>query len=333
MAMKTLISVNALALCALWSVGYPVGIRAQDAGRKAHDARLSPSADGHPDLQGVYSFATATPLERPKELAGKAVLTEAEATAFEKQQLSRRAAQDEARQDGNVGGYNQFWYEFGTRIVPDRRTSLITDPADGRLPPLTADAQKRAEDHRAQLRRSAEGPEDRDASERCILGYNAGPPMIPVGYNQNVQIVQSRDVVLIHNEMVHNARIVPLNGRSHLPRNVRLWSGDSIGRWDGDALVVDTTNFNDQTWNQFSQWNWAADGNLHVTERFTRFDQDTVRYEFTVDDPTVWTRPWSAIVPLHRTNELMYEYACHEGNYGLQGILRGARVTEATSKR
>ena len=205
-------------------------------------------ADGRPDLQGTFDFATATPLERPAALAGKQFLSDAEAAAFEKQQLSNRARIDDAPAAGQVGGYNQFWYEFGTKVVPDKRTALITDPPDGRLPRLTPDGQKRADERRARLRRLAEGPEDRDASERCLLGYNSGPPMIGVGYNQNVQIVQTHDSVMIHNEMVHTARIVPLDGRPHAPQSFRMWAGDSRGHWEGDTLVVDTTNFNDQTW-------------------------------------------------------------------------------------
>jgi hypothetical protein len=289
-------------------------------------------SNGRPDLQGVYSFATATPLERPASLASAAVLTPEEAADFERQQLARRAESDGPRRDGSVGGYNQFWYEFGTTVVSDRRTSLIVDPPDGRLPPLTPAGQRRADAHRAQLKRPAEGPEDRDASERCILGYNAGPPMVPAGYNQHVQIVQTPDNVAIHNEMVHNARIVPTDGRSHLPAHLRTWAGDSRGRWEGDTLVVETRNFNNQVWNQFSQWNWASDEQMHVVERFTRIDADTLRYEFTVADPTVWTKPWTAVVPLRQTTEPMYEYACHEGNYGMAGILRGARADETAGR-
>ena len=290
------------------------------------------TADGHPDLQGTFDFATATPLERPASLAGKAVLTDAEAAAYEKQQLENRKRIDDAPPPGQVGGYNEFWYEFGTKVVGDRRTSLITDPPDGRLPPLLPDAQKRADERRARLRRLADGPEDRDASERCLLGYNSGPPMVPVGYNQNVQIVQTHDYVMVHNEMVHSARIIPVDGRPHHPAEFRSWSGDSRGRWEGDTLVVETTNFNDKTWNQFSGWSWAVDDNLHLVERFSLLDADTVLYEFTVNDPTAWTKPWSAAVPLRRTANLMYEYACHEGNEGMEGILRGARALERESE-
>ena len=291
-------------------------------------ATLPRTADGHPDLQGTFDVATATPLERPASLAGKAVLTDAEAAAYEKQQLENRKRIDDAPPAGQVGGYNEFWYEFGTKVVGDRRTSLITDPADGRLPPLLPEAQKRADERRARLRRLADGPEDRDASERCLLGYNSGPPMIPVGYNQNVQIVQTHDYVMVHNEMVHTARIIPVDGGPHPSAEFRSWSGDSRGRWEGDTLVVETTNFNDKTWNQFSGWSWAVDDNLHLVEHFSLADADTVLYEFTVTDPTVWTKPWSAAMPLRRTTNLMYEYACHEGNEGMEGILRGARALE-----
>jgi hypothetical protein len=213
-------------------------------------------------------------------------------------------------------------------ISPDRRTSLIVDPPDGRLPALTPEAQKRAAAHKAQLQRPAEGPEDRDAAERCIVGYNAGPPMVPVGYNQNMQIVQTRDHVVIHTEMVHDARIVPLTAKPHLPSHLRPWLGDSRGRWEGDTLVVHTTNFSDRVWNQFNGWNWASDENLKLTERFTLVDANLLRYEFTVDDPTTWTKPWTAVILLPRSKDQIYEYACHEANYGMAGILRGARLAE-----
>ena len=286
------------------------------------------TADGHPDLQGTCDFSSATPLERPAAFKDKAVLTAEEAAAYEKQQRENRKRIDDAPPPGQVGGYNEFWYEFGTKVVGDRRTSLITDPPDGRLPALTPDAQKRADERRARLRRLADGPEDRDASERCLLGYNAGPPMVPAGYNQNLQIVQTRDYVMVHNEMVHTARIIPLDGKPHASSQLRSWTGDSRGRWEGDTLVVDSSNFNDKTWNQFSGWSWPVDDNLHVVERFTLIDPDTVMYEFTVTDPTAWTKPWSATVPLRRTTNLMFEYACHEGNEGMEGILRGARALE-----
>ena len=313
------------ASAAFWTVTVSAQKSAPAAAKKWTPPR---APDGHPDLQGTFDFATATPLERPASLKDKEFLTAAEAAAYEKQQIENRKRIDDAPPPGQVGGYNEFWYEFGTKVVGDRRTSLITDPADGRLPPLTPDAQKRADERRARLRQLAEGPEDRDVSERCLLGYNSGPPMMPVGYNQNVQIVQTRDYVMIHNEMVHTARVIPLDGRPHPPEQVKSWSGDSRGHWEGDTLVVETTNFNDNTWNQFSGWSWAVDGNLSLVERFSLVDADTVLYQFTVTDPTTWTKPWTAAVPLRRTTNLMYEYACHEGNEGMEGILRGARALE-----
>jgi hypothetical protein len=287
------------------------------------------TADGRPDLQGTWDFATLTPLQRPANLKGTEFLTDEQAADVARQAEARRAAIDSAPLPaGQVGGYNQFWYEPGKSVIGDKRTSLIIDPPDGRIPPMTPEGQKRADAHRAQLDRPAEGPEERPAPERCLLGYNSGPPMAPGGYNQNFQLVQTRDHVVIHNEMVHDARIVPLDGRPHLAAGLRPWLADSRGRWEGDTLVVHTTNYSDRTWNQFSGWNWASDENLRLTERFTLIGPDTLLYEFTVDDPSVWTNPWTAAVPMARTTELLYEYACHEGNYGMQGILRSARADE-----
>jgi hypothetical protein len=304
----------------------------QSTSRPAEAKALPRTPDGHPDLQGVFDYATATPLQRPAAYANKSHFTEAEAADFKRTVAANRAraeASDSAPLPaGQVGGYNQFWYEFGTTIVPDRRTSLITYPENGLLPPLTADAQKRADLHRANLRRFAEGPEDRDASERCLLGYNSGPPMVGVGYNQHVQIVQTPSYVVLHNEMVHTARVVRLDGRPFSPDGMHTWGGNSRGHWDGDTLVVETRNFNDQQWNQFSGWNWASDEKLRVVERFSLGDANTVQYEATVDDPTVWTSPWTMVAALRRTDDLMFEYACHEGNHGMEGILRGARAEE-----
>lgn len=307
-------------------------VAGQSPRRPAPANALPRTADGHPDLQGVFDYATATPLQRPAAFANKSHFTEAEAAEFERSVAANRdraeAADSAPLPAGQVGGYNQFWYEFGTKIVPDRRTSLITDPENGMLPPLTPEAQKRADQHRARLRQLAEGPEDRDASERCLLGYNSGPPMVGVGYNQHVQIVQTPTYVVIHNEMVHTARIVSLDGRPFSPAGMHTWGGESRGHWEGDTLVVETRNFNDKQWNQFSGWNWASDENLRVTERFSLSDANTIRYESTVIDPTVWTSPWTAVAALRRTNDMMFEYACHEGNYGMEGILRGARAEE-----
>jgi hypothetical protein len=328
------VGVLTVLLAALTVTQVSVGAQARPAASKTKTWTPPLTPDGQPDLQGVWSFATLTPLQRPENLAGKQFLTDADAAEIEKKaEVQRR---DEAAAAplprGQVGNYNQFWIESGTSVVGDRRTSLIVDPTDGRIPSLTSEAQKRADAHRDRLARPPAGPEDRDASERCILGYNAGPPMAPVGYNQNVQVIQTRDYVVIVNEMIHSARIVPMDGRPHLPQRVRPWLGDSRGHWEGRTLVVQTTNFTDKTWNQFNGWNMASDENMQLVERFTRVDADTLQYEFTVDDPTTWTRTWTARIPMTKTEDKIYEYACHEGNYGMVGMLKGARVDEKVAE-
>jgi polyvinyl alcohol dehydrogenase (cytochrome) len=283
--------------------------------------------DGHPDLQGVWNFATLTPLERPVDLAGKPALTDEEAADFEQQALQRNNAD---RRDGSADAdvaraYNDAWYDRGTRVSTRdgvKQASLIVDPPDGRVPALTADGQRRAA-ARAEARglHPADGPEDRTLAERC-LSFNAGPPMLPGPYNNYVQLFQTRDTVVILNEMIHDARVVPLGGGAHAPASIRRWQGDSLGHWEGDTLVVDTTNFTDKT--NFR----GAGASMHLVERFTRTGADTLLYEFTVDDPASFTRRWTASLPMTRTDEAMFEYACHEGNYALPDILRGARFQE-----
>jgi hypothetical protein len=284
------------------------------------------TADGHPDLQGIWSNAVITPLERPAELAGKPVLTEQEAAAYEKQMLERNNVdrREEVGTDLDVArAYNESWWDRGTKVVKSRRTSLIVDPPDGRIPPLTPEAQRHAAD-RAEARQlhPADGPEDRALNERCILTNTTGPPMLPGPYNNNYQIVQTPGSVVIFNEMIHETRTIPLDGRPHLPKNIRQWKGDSIGHWEGDTLVVDTTNFTDKT-------NFRGSGeNLHLVERFTRADANTLLYEFTVDDPASFTRPWTAAIASTKTEGPIFEFACHEGNYGMRGLLSAARAEE-----
>jgi hypothetical protein len=279
---------------------------------------------GAPDLQGIWDFATITPLERPGELAGKEILTVEEAAEFERKTLQQR---NPDRRDGgaqaDVGrAYNQFWWDYGNKVVGTKRTSLIVDPPDGRIPPLSPEGQKRADARSAARQRPAAGPEDRNLWERCIMGGNAGPPMLPGPYNNVVQLFQTPGYVVIFNEMINDARVVPLDGRPHLAKSIRQWKGDSRGRWEGDTLVVDTTNFTEET-----NFRGASDA-LHVVERFTRVAADTLLYEFTVDDPKTWTRPWSVAVPMTKTEGPIYEYACHEGNYGMFNMLAGARAQE-----
>jgi hypothetical protein len=286
----------------------------------------SPRApDGHPDLQGIWNFSSLTPLERPAQFADKPVLTDAEAAEFERQTLERIDAdrrRDTAEADV-AQAYNNAWYDRGTKIVGTRRSSLIIDPPDGRIPPQTTSGQAMAA-ARAEARRGrgpADGPEDRSLAERCLL-FNAGPPLLPGPYNNNLQIVQTRDYVVIANEMIHDVRIVPLDGRPHLPGAIRRWQGDPRGHWDGDTLVVETTNFSDRTSIR------GSDMQLRLVERFKRVDAKTLDYQFTVDDPSVFSRPWTVSLPMTASEGRIYEYACHEGNYAMIGILRGARAQE-----
>jgi hypothetical protein len=296
------------------------------------------TADGQPDLQGVWDFGTLTPLERPAALGDKQVFSDAEAAAFEREENQRqnRDLIDPAKgglnyPPGGVVPYNEFWYERGNTISASKRTSLIVDPADGRLPPMTADGRKAAElraaaERNDQLGRPlADSYTDRTLADRCLLGFNSGPPMTPGAYNNNVQIVQTADHVVILNEMVHDARIVPLDGRAHLRPGLRQWKGDSRARWNGDTLVVETINFRRET----SLRGSTAD--THLVERFTRVDPDTLLYEFTVTDPATWTRPWTAAVVMKRSEGPLFEYACHEGNYAMFNILRGARAAEGAA--
>jgi hypothetical protein len=276
--------------------------------------------DGQPDLEGYWTNATTTPLERPAFLAGKQVLTAEEAAEFQKRVLTPSGEGPPGLQAGS--SIDASWFERGN-VVEGRRTSLIVDPPDGKIPPLTPAAQQRATARAQQARlHPADGPENRSLGERCLVQASAGPPMLPGGYNNNYQIVQGPGYVAILVEMLHEVRIIPLDGRPHLPSAVRHWLGDSRGRWEGNTLVVDTTNFTGKT--AFR----GSGENLHLVERFTRTDAETIRYEFTVDDPATFTKPWSAELPMHPGQGPIYEYACNEGNYALVDILNGARADE-----
>ena len=306
----------------------PTGALAQDTG-------VPRTAWGAPDLQGVWDFRTLTPFERPADLENKDVYTAEEVAEFEARRNAEIAGRDDRVPADIVGNYNQFWFDAGATAVATNRTSLVIDPPNGRLPPLTDAAEKRLmarRQARAGVTRHEPTPggwvEDLGSgmfAVRCILGFNSGPPMTPAGYNQNVQVFQTEDHVVLHNEMVHSARIVPLDGRGHLDAGIRQWMGDSRGYWDGDTLVVETANFLRET----SFRNGLSDANLHLTERFTRVSPTTLMYEVTVDDPTAWIQPWTYQIPMQKSDQPLYEYACHEGNYGLYNILAGAREREA----
>jgi hypothetical protein len=278
---------------------------------------------GQPDLQGVWDFAILTPMERPAEFAGKETFTDEDVANIVAQSAGFTQLLSERGIGGSTGTYDEFWFDFGTDVSADRRTSLVVDPPDGRIPPLTPAAQERTAARQAYLGdHPADSWEDRSIAERCILGFNTGPPMAPSAYNNVFQLFQTPDYVVILNEMVHDARIVPLDGSAHLPQQMRQWHGDARGRWDGDTLVVETVNFTDKT-----SFRGSTDS-LHLVERFTRANADTLLYEFTVTDPGAFTLPWTALVPMTKSSNLTYEYACHEGNYGMEGILAGTRAEE-----
>ena len=282
------------------------------------------TADGHPDLQGNWSNATLTPFERPKDLAGKEFFTEQEAAAFARTTLERgnRDRRGATAQEDVGGAYNEVWFERGTKVASNLRTSIVVDPPDGRVPSLPPEASKAAALRAEVQGRPPEGPEDFALPVRCLQWGTSGPPMVPGPYNNNYQIIQTRDHIVIDVEMIHDARIIPLSGRAHISPAIRRWMGDSVGHWEGDTLVVDTTNFTGNT--HFR----GSDENLHVVERFTRTGADTMRYQFTVDDPTAFTKPWSGEIIMYPAPGPLYEYACHEGNYSLTGMLSGTRAAE-----
>jgi hypothetical protein len=331
-------------------------------------AEIPRTAAGHPDLSGTYDIATLTPLQRPTELGDKLVLTEEEAATLAAGASSLEGIfniPDERNVEsappreappvggdgssgaaGNVGGYNSFWMDFGStgfQIDGQWRTSIIVDPPNGRRPPMTAASRAKLASRAGFARPNTgtawwleddlnapgpyDNPEVRPLAERCLMGFGstAGPPMLPVLYNNLKRIVQSESTIMILVEMVHDARVVRMN-QEHLSPEIRTWLGDSVGHWDGDTLVVDTTNFRDTpSLGQGSR-------NLHVVERFTRVDAETLLYQFTVEDPTVWTAPWSGEYVWPASENKVYEYACHEANYSFGGILRGARVLEADAR-
>jgi hypothetical protein len=284
------------------------------------------TAYGHPDFQGFYTFRTITPLNRPTELADKEVLTPEEAVDWEEFENTRQNRDLIVDSVGGAGyppgviSYNEFWYERGSETIASRRTSLIYDPPNGRIPALNAVGAARRAEYQEMIFNSA-GPEGRTTVDRCLTGFIGGPPMIPGSYNNNMQLVQTEDHVMILNEMVHSARIIKLDA-DHSGLQPK-WEGESVGYWDGDELVVRTKNFY-HTYNLRGMSEQAS-----ITERFRYVDGDTLEYDFTVSDPLSWDESWSARLPLRRSADPVYEYACHEGNHGLIGILAGWRRYES----
>ena len=286
------------------------------------------TAWGQPDLQGVWDFRTITPMQRSEDLADQEFLTEEEAANLDQEAVARdvrlweRAAR-RTEAGGNVGAYNNFWMDRGTRTIGTRRTSLIIDPANGRYPPMTPEGQRRADARRDDLRDNPSAwTTSFSSGVRCVLGFNAGPPMNPSAYNNNMQLFQTEDYVVLMTEMVNTSRVVPLDGRPHIDSAIRQWSGDSRGHWEGDTLVIETKNFDAKR-----QWRNTTNS-AHAVERITRIDADTLLYAFTVTDPETWTSSWTAEVPMRKNPEPMYEYACHEGNYAMPVMLGGRRVEE-----
>ena len=341
---------RAIAAATVLALAAPAVIQAQEIPR---------TSGGRPDLSGTYDIATLTPLQRPERFGDTLSLSEEEAAAIARQEFDRNAQRNQASDPnreappvggdgspgaaGNVGGYNTFWIDRGAgafQIDGEWRTSIITDPPNGRQPPRTEAARARVAERAAFARPNSgtawwmiengldapgpyDDPEIRPLAERCLLGFGstAGPPMLPVLYNNLKRIIQTDDYVMILVEMVHDARIVRMN-QEHAPPGIRNWLGDSVGHWEGDTLVIDTTNFNDTPALR------GATRDLHVVERFTRLDADTLLYQFTVEDPNVWTAPWSGEYVWPASDTRVYEYACHEANYSFQGILGGARILE-----
>lgn len=316
----------------------------------ANESTSPRTAWGDPDLQGIWNNNTITPLERPAELANQEFLNAEEAAALERQavdRVDRENAPSEVRTDplpagGDVGAYNSYWTEQGTRVVPTRRTSLIVDPPTGRLPDLTPEGlaritspeSRRIADVR-QGRVPADGPEQMGLSERCL--WYRGIPTFPTGYNNNYHIVQNPDFVVILQEHIHDLRVITLDGRPHLPPDIRQFAGSSRGRWEDDTLVVETTNLRTpfiRRWNrpEHSLSRGDLSEAVHVLERFRRIGPDTLDYQFTVTDLNTWTRPWSGSLPWARVEGPMFEFACHEGNYGMTNMLTGSRAEERATE-
>ncbi|HLG96356.1 MAG TPA: hypothetical protein VKX49_08595 [Bryobacteraceae bacterium] len=324
MTHRILTSMGALALFAIATV----------SAQNKTAGKMPRSADSHPDLSGIWSNATRTPLERPPEFAGKATLTDAEARAWEMKEHEAWQELDgtsegplhKLKGSEGTGAYNVLFYDMGNglaRVDGVKRTSMVIDPPDGKIPPMLPEARER---NRRRRPETTDNVKDRGLSERCIITSMAGPPMLPTLYNNNYQIVQTPDTIMILVEEIHDVRIIHMNAK-HKPDNVRQWTGDSIGHWEGDTLVVETTNFTDQT--RFR----GSSKDLKVTERFRRVDDKTLLYKATMEDPSTWAKPWTVELPFNAVPGPIYEYACHEGNYAEADILGGARKIEESSEK
>jgi hypothetical protein len=297
---------------------------------RAFAAGQGTSPDAHPSFDGIWNSATVTPLERPPQLKDKAFFTPEEAAEWERQVANRNQepSPGDASKSTGTGTYNTFFREFGTRTVKTLRTSIVTDPPDGRIPALTtaaADVKRR----RLEGLKNPASAVDTGLQDQCLAFVTAGPPMLPYSYNSNYHILQTRDTFVVHAEMIHDTRIIRLDGRPHPPPDIRLWKGDSVGHWEGATLVVDTTNFNDGGgFYGDAGGNFGWDRNLHLIERFSLLDANTLLYRFEIDNPTAFTRPWKGELTMTRASGPIYEFACHEGNYALPNMLNGYRTSE-----
>ncbi len=347
MIRRSLVSIATLAamIAVLLIAQAPAAGQAQSPVTKAAPAKATPSGgkswtpprtpDGKPDLQGVWTNNTVTPLERPKDVAGKEFYTDAELQALAKHEHERLVqVEDEGQPLANHSGIEgapaeDVHYDFSqygldraqAKLAWNRRTSIIVGP-QGTVPPLTPDARKRLAEIRSKAKgHELDGPENLSLGARCLARPNVGPPLLPAAYNSNLQIVQGAGYVALETEMIHDVRIIPTDGRPHIPASIHQWYGDSVGHWEDNTLVIDTTNFT-----ELSPFKGAQ--NLHVVERLTRADEDTILYQFTVEDSGMWTKPWSGELPISKINGQLYEYACHEANYAMANTLRGARLAE-----
>ena len=317
---------------ALFTVTIVLTLAPQTAAQSSERTTPMRTPDGQPDISGIFTFRTLTPFQRPAQFAGKETLSAEEAAAFEASER-RRQNRDlfdpekgsggyAPRSEGGVLSYNEFWYERGIELTSDKRTALVIDPPDGRLPPRvprTPDPQREQLTEAESIARRYDSYENRSSGDRCLMGFNAGPPMRSAAYNNNVMIFQTPGYVTILNEMVHNARVIPIGDTASPP--FPQYSGVSRGHWEGETLVIETTRFRGGS-------SGLTSPNMHLIERLTRLDPDTVAYEYTVTDPTVYTAPYTVMLPFRRTDGPLFEYACHEGNIGLYGILAGARELE-----
>ena len=337
--MKTIL-IGTLALGAIAAGQSPVAAAKAPLKTAARKWSVPRTADGQPDLQGTWDAASMTPLERPVELGTKDVYTSEEAAAYERK---RGTDLNRDRRDGSADAdlaraYNDSWFDRGAHLGFTLRTSRLVEPANGRFPAMTPEAQKKYQEIRSWMAEHAnDGPETRTLYDRCLVFSQSGPPLIPGNYNNLFQIVQTADIVALQSEMGHQTRAVPLAKgaqRPHLPSSVKQWEGDSLAHWEGDTLVVETSNFRSNEQSRFGvQYDYGmTDDNLRVVERFTRTGPTTLIYRATVTDPTVYTAPWTIELPMQKTSDQVFEYACHEGNYGLAGILSGARAEEKRRK-